>query len=62
MIEKEYPFGFGFALMENPKAMERFQAMSEPQKRALGRRLRDLRTEQELRMLVAEMASPSFKI
>jgi|GEM_PF-5381205 len=51
----EYPFGFGFALMQNPRAMQTFAAMNEWQKRELGRKLQRVSSEQELRGVIEEL-------
>ena len=45
----EYPFGFGFALMENPEAMARICAMSEEEKRTAFQRISEIRTPAEMR-------------
>ena len=55
-LPPEYPFGFGFALMNNPKAMQAFAQMNEGQKRDLGRKIHRISSEQELRKLIEELA------
>ncbi len=52
----EYPFGFGFALMQNPKAIAHFKQMSEPEQREFGRRLRTVGSDEEWKNLVSELA------
>ncbi len=54
-LPPEYPFGFGFALMKNPRAMQNFAEMSEWQKRELGRKLQRISSEQELRKMIEEL-------
>ncbi len=55
-LPPEYPFGFGFALMQNPKAMEHFGEMNEPQRRELGRKINAISSEEDLRTLISEIA------
>jgi hypothetical protein len=49
----EYPFGFGFELMSNPRAMERFFSMDDKQKRELMRAIAAIRTREEIRGFLA---------
>ena len=51
----EYPFGFGFALMQNPRAIAHFHRMSEPEQRELGRKISSISSEEEWRDLVREL-------
>ena len=44
----EYPFGFGFALMENPDAMARFSTMSEEEKRQAFRYIEQIDSPREM--------------
>ena len=55
-LPPEYPFGFGFALMQNPRAMQTFKQMNEGQKRDLGRRLQTISSEKEIKNLIDELA------
>ena len=55
MPQNEYPFGFGFALMENPRAMQGFAQMSEAQKRDLGRKLQAISSDADLKNLIEEL-------
>lgn len=56
MEHTEYPFGFGFALMQNPKALERFRTMSDLRKREWMRKLPRIQTEEDLREFVEAIA------
>ena len=44
-----YPFGYGFALMEDREAMARFSAMSESEQREAIRKLSAMKSEEEIR-------------
>ena len=55
-LPPEYPFGFGFALMQTPKAMEHFEAMSEPQRRELGRKICAISSEEDWKNLIRELS------
>ena len=52
----EYPFGFGFELMKNPDAMERFNTMSEEEKREVFGRISEIDSREEMRRYLAELA------
>ena len=54
----EYPFGFGFALMQSPGAIEHVQAMSEQEQRELCRRLCSVSSDEEWKRLVQELGRP----
>ena len=45
----EYPFGFGFELMGNPRAMEYFFSLDEERKRELMKTISAIRTREEMR-------------
>lgn len=53
----QYPFGFGFALMSDAKAMQHFEQMTDDQKRELGRKLQKISSEQELKNLILSIAT-----
>ncbi len=57
----EYPFGFGFALMEQPQALEHFNAMSEQEQEELLRKLLTVHTREEMRGFVKAMAASHSK-
>ncbi len=57
----EYPFGFGFELMEQPKALECFNAMSEQEQEELLRKLLTVHTREEMRGFVKAMAASQPK-
>ena len=44
----EYPFGFGFALMQHPEAMAYLETVGEEEKKELLRQIGKLKTEDEL--------------
>ena len=51
----EYPFGFGFELMKNPDAMERFNTMSEDEKREVFGRISEIKSREEMRRYLTEL-------
>ena len=48
-----YPYGFGFALMENPRAMQYFFSLNDERKRALMRTIREIESPEEMRGFLA---------
>ncbi len=55
-MEREMlPVGFSMALAMNPKAMERFSAMSEREQQEVLRRSRQLDSKSEMQQLVASL-------
>ncbi|MBO5938813.1 MAG: hypothetical protein J6Q82_04865 [Clostridia bacterium] len=55
-LPPEYPFGFGFALMQNPRAIAHLSEMSEPEWREFGRKISAISSEEEWRNLISELA------
>ena len=57
-----YPFGFGFALMQNPQAIAHFSQMNENEQRELSRRLRSVASDEEWKGIVLglSMRSPTI--
>ena len=55
-VPPEYPFGFGFTLMQTPKAMEHFSEMSDAQRRELGRKLRAISSDEDWKNLIRDLA------
>ena len=45
----EYPFGFGFALMSNPRAMTLFFSLNEEHQRDLMRTISGIESREEIR-------------
>ncbi len=52
----EYPFGFGFELMNNPRAMEIFFSLDEKRMRELMKTVSAIRTREEMRGFLAGIA------
>lgn len=52
MANTELPLGFGFALAQNPVAMERFTALSQQEKDAMVAKAHQVSSKQEMRQLV----------
>ena len=57
----EYPFGFGFELMRNPRAMERLEAMGDQEKRAVMKRVSEAESPEEIRRILGELAGETTK-
>ena len=57
---KDLPLGFGMALMENEKALLRFDRMSESQKRQLLERTHNISSKTEMRAFVDKIAENSY--
>ena len=55
-VPPEYPFGFGFTLMQTPRAMEHFKEMNESQRRELGRKLRAVSSDEDWKDLIRELS------
>ncbi len=58
----EYPFGFGFALMDNPRAMSFFFSLDDNRKRELMRSIVEIQSQEEMRGFLAGIAEqiPSY--
>ena len=52
----ELPLGFGMALAQHPKAMERFANMSESEKEEVLSQLHSIKSKQEMQSFVADLA------
>ena len=50
------PIGFGMALAMNHTAMERYAAMTEPQKQAILNKAHNARSEEEMHQIVNSIA------
>lgn len=55
MERKMLPVGFSMALAMNPKAMERFSAMSEQEQQTVLERSRHVDSRREMQQLVASL-------
>ena len=55
----EYPFGFGFELMKNPRAMNYFFALDDERKRALMRSISEIDSREQMRGFLAGLCEPS---
>ena len=51
----DYPFGFGFALMENGAALERFRKLDDTHKAEIMRRVLRSKSHVEVRKIVDEL-------
>ena len=49
----EYPFGFGFALMDNPRAMKFFFSLDDDRKRDLMKTISQIQSREEMRGFLA---------
>jgi len=57
----ELPLGFGMALAQNEAAMQRFEAMSEVEKRAFLQRTHSVRSREEMQHLVSSLTDHSIR-
>lgn len=48
-----YPYGFGFALMENPRAMQYFFSLDDERQRSLMRTIAEIESPEEMRGFLA---------
>ena len=55
MDKNELPLGFGFALAQNPEAMQRFSALSETKRAAVLQRAHNVSSKEEMESLVREL-------
>lgn len=52
----DIPMGFGAALMQNPAALEWFSALSTPAQQAIVERTHSIRSKEEMRAFVGQIA------
>ena len=57
MEKGDVPLGFGFALAQDPGAMERFAALSEAERQALLTRARAVSSKWEMQALVSQLSA-----
>lgn len=57
MEKGDVPLGFGFALAQDPGAMERFAALTEAEREALLNRARSVSSKEEMRALVRQLTA-----
>ena len=55
MEKGDVPLGFGFALAQDPGAMERFAALSEAERQAFLNRARAVSSKGEMQALVSQL-------
>ena len=55
---EDLPMGFGMALLQNPQAVQTFQAMSPAQRRAILKRSHTVSSQAEMRALVDSLVQP----
>lgn len=55
MNDMEYPFGFGFELMNNPEAMAYLDSLEDTDKKKLMKRMGQLKTAEELREFIRKL-------
>lgn len=56
MEQYEMPLGFGMALAQNPKAMEKFSALNESQKQKILNQTHSVSSKAEMQELVDKIA------
>lgn len=57
MEKGDVPLGFGFALAQDPGAMERFAALSEAERKAFLNRARAVSSKGEMQALVSQLSA-----
>lgn len=57
----QVPIGFGLALSSNTAAMNRYAHLSEPQKQDILNKAHNVRSEQEMYTLVANLANGTMQ-
>lgn len=57
MEKGDVPLGFGFALAQDPGAMERFAALSEAERQAFLNRARAASSKGEMQALVSQLSA-----
>ena len=57
MEKGDVPLGFGFALAQDPGAMERFAALSEAERQAFLTRARAVSSKGEMQALVSQLSA-----
>ncbi len=57
MEKGDVPLGFGFALAQDPGAMERFAALSEAERQAFLNRARAVSSKGEMQALVSQLSA-----
>lgn len=55
----EYPFGFGFELMNNPSALKLFLSLSDKRKAELMKRIATIESSEEMRGFLAGLVESS---
>lgn len=61
MSEIELPLGFGMALAQNERAMEKFESLSESEKQAVLARTHSVTSKQEMQALVSGLVNGTEK-
>ena len=57
MEKGDVPLGFGFALAQDPGAMERFAALTEGERQAFLNRARSVSSKGEMQALVSQLSA-----
>ncbi len=57
MVEpmRDLPMGFGMALLQNERATERFNSMTEPQRQAVIRHTHEIHSKAEMKAFVSKL-------
>lgn len=56
---QEMPLGFSFALAQNPEAMQRFSALSQPERERILQKAHSVSSKREMQALVSELSAQS---
>ena len=57
----EYPFGFGFELMKNPRAMQLFFSLDDERKRRLMKSIAHIQSHEEMRGFLEGITEQAFQ-
>lgn len=57
MEQQELPLGFGFALAQNPEAMQKFSGLPQAQRDQILQKAHSVSSKREMQALVSELAS-----
>lgn len=62
MSKIELPMGFGMALAQNEAAMQKFESLTEPQKKAVINATHNVNSKREMQQLVMDLSDGTLNI
>ena len=60
-MSSELPLGFGMALAQNQATMQKFASMSESEKQAVLQQAHNVRSKEEMRLLVSSLGKSGMQ-